>query len=221
MDSVTFAALSAALAPLADATRAPAMSSYMRGRFAFLGIPRPALRAAAKPVLKKLRAQSGVDWDFVDACWDADEREFQYVALDYLVAVRGRLSAADVPRLRALAQSKAWWDSIDVLDKVVGDIALRDPSVNDVLRTWARDEDFWLRRIAIDHQRGRKTHTDTELLAESIEANFGSSEFFINKAIGWALRDYSKTNPDWVGAFVDAHRAEMAPLSVREASQYL
>ncbi|MCQ9341574.1 DNA alkylation repair protein, partial [Corynebacterium phoceense] len=172
MDSVTFAALSAALALLADATRAPAMSSYMRGRFAFLGIPRPALRAAAKPVLKKLRAQSGVDWDFVDACWDADEREYQYVALDYLVAVRGRLSAADVPRLRALAQSKAWWDSIDVLDKVVGDIALRDPSVNDVLRTWARDEDFWLRRIAIDHQRGRKTHTDTELLAEIIEANF-------------------------------------------------
>nr|WP_306430287.1 DNA alkylation repair protein [Corynebacterium phoceense] len=209
------------MAPLADATRAPAMSSYMRGRFAFLGIPRPALRAAAKPVLKKLRAQSGVDWDFVDACWDADEREYQYVALDYLVAVRGRLSAADVPRLRALAQSKAWWDSIDVLDKVVGDIALRDPSVNDVLRTWARDEDFWLRRSAIDHQRGRKTHTDTELLAEIIEANFGSSEFFINKAIGWALRDYSKTNPDWVGAFVDAHRAEMAPLSVREASKYL
>ncbi len=221
MDSVTFAALSAALAPLADATRAPAMSSYMRGCFAFLGIPRPALRAAAKPVLKELRAHSGVDWAFVDACWGADEREYQYVALDYLVAVRGRLSAADVPRLRALAQSKAWWDSIDVLDKIVGDIALRDPSVNDVLRAWARDEDFWLRRSAIDHQRGRKTHTDTELLAEIIEANFGSSEFFINKAIGWALRDYSKSNPDWVGAFVDAHRAEMAPLSVREASKYL
>nr|WP_306438224.1 DNA alkylation repair protein [Corynebacterium phoceense] len=209
------------MAPLADATRAPAMSSYMRGCFAFLGIPRPALRAAAKPVLKELRARSGVDWAFVDACWGADEREYQYVALDYLVAVCGRLSAADVPRLRALAQSKAWWDSIDVLDKIVGDIALRDPSVNDVLRAWARDEDFWLRRSAIDHQRGRKTHTDTELLAEIIEANFGSSEFFINKAIGWALRDYSKSNPDWVGAFVDAHRAEMAPLSVREASKYL
>lgn len=82
-------------------------------------------------------------------------------------------------------------------------------------------EDFWLRRIAIDHQLGKKDKTKPELLAAIILNNLGSSEFFIKKAIGWSLRDYSKTNPDWVREFVKEHKNQMAPLSIREARKYI
>ena len=87
--------------------------------------------------------------------------------------------------------------------------------------TWSVDDDLWLRRIAIDHQLLRKDQTDTALLEEIIVANLGQQEFFINKAIGWALRDYSKTDPGWVRAFIERHRDGLAPLSVREAGKYL
>jgi 3-methyladenine DNA glycosylase AlkD len=87
--------------------------------------------------------------------------------------------------------------------------------------TWSVDDDLWLRRIAIDHQLLRKDQTDTALLEEIIVANLGQQEFFINKAIGWALRDYSKTDPGWVRAFIERHRDDLAPLSVREAGKYL
>ena len=89
------------------------------------------------------------------------------------------------------------------------------------MRQWSLDEDFWLRRIAIDHQLMRKELTDTNLLAEVICNNFGQTEFFINKAIGWSLRNYSKVNPDWVRVFIDQHASQMAPLSIREARKYL
>ena len=85
---------------------------------------------------------------------------------------------------------------------------------------WSTDEDFWVRRIAIDHQLCRKERTNTELLEKILVNNFGSSEFFINKAIGWSLRDYSKTNQDWVRNFVETHKDKMDKLSIREASKY-
>ena len=86
---------------------------------------------------------------------------------------------------------------------------------------WSKDQDFWLRRIAIDHQLGRKEKTNTKLLEKIIVNNFGSKEFFINKAIGWALRDYSKTNPKWVENFINTYQNQMNHLSIKEASKYL
>ena len=96
-----------------------------------------------------------------------------------------------------------------------------NPEVNNVLLAWSTDDNIWLRRVAIDHQLLRKQHTDTALLETIICNNLGQKEFFINKAIGWALRDYSKTNPEWVQGFIDHHRHEMAKLSLREAGKYL
>lgn len=93
--------------------------------------------------------------------------------------------------------------------------------VNDLMLEWSKDEDFWLRRIAIDHQLCRKDKTNTELLEKIIVNNFGSDEFFINKAIGWGLRDYSKINPEYVRAFINKYRDQMASLSIKEASKYL
>lgn len=86
---------------------------------------------------------------------------------------------------------------------------------------WSKDEDFWLRRTAIDHQLCRKDKTNTELLEKILVNNFGSDEFFINKAIGWSLRDYSKTNPEYVKAFISKYSDQMANLSIKEASKYL
>lgn len=86
---------------------------------------------------------------------------------------------------------------------------------------WSLDDDFWVRRVAIDHQLCRKEKTNTELLEKILVNNFGSDEFFINKAIGWSLRDYSKTNPEWVRAFVEKHADRMSKLSVKEAGKYI
>lgn len=86
---------------------------------------------------------------------------------------------------------------------------------------WSQDEDIWLRRLAIDHQNSRKDLTNPELLEKIIVNNFGTDEFFINKAIGWSLRDYSKVNPNWVRSFINKFEKRMDKLSIKEASKYL
>jgi 3-methyladenine DNA glycosylase AlkD len=204
----------------ANPGQAAPMSAYMRGQFPFLGIPTPLRKSLSREFLKAASRQP-VDWGFLAECWEQPEREFQYLAMDYLTRQKGKLTAADVPHIRSLALQKPWWDTIDGIDKVIGDIALRFPEVNTTLLEWSIDDDFWLRRIAIDHQLARKDRTDTVLLEQIIVNNLGQSEFFINKAIGWSLREYGKTDPDWVRAFIERHRNEMAPLSIREASKYL
>ena len=103
----------------------------------------------------------------------------------------------------------------------IGALALKDPNVNKILLEWSLDGNIWLRRIAIDHQLLRKEKTNTELLEKILKNNLGQAEFFINKAIGWALRDYSKTNPEWVKNFIEKNRENMAKLSIKEASKYL
>jgi 3-methyladenine DNA glycosylase AlkD len=135
--------------------------------------------------------------------------------------VKATLTPADAPKIKEIAVLKSWWDTIDGLDRIVGNIALRYSEVNAVLLDWSLDPNKWLRRIAIDHQLPRKDKTDTELLARIIENNFGTDEFFINKAIGWSLREYSKTNPDWVRNFIERCRDHMSKLSIREASKYI
>jgi 3-methyladenine DNA glycosylase AlkD len=204
----------------ADPEKAMQMKAYMRDQFPFLGIPTPERKKLSRTFLEE-KSDSDSDWDFVFKCWNQPEREFQYLAVNYLSKLAPRLSADDVPKLRQLAVAKSWWDTIDGLDVIVGDIAYRFPQVNDTLLLWSLDENFWLRRIAIDHQLRRKEETDTGLLEQVIVNNLGQTEFFINKAIGWSLREYSKTNPDWVRGFIDRHRHEMASLSIKEASKYI
>lgn len=204
-----------------DKENAIAMSKYMRNLFHFYGIKAPLRKEIYKDFLKEEKRAGQIDWDFLDKCYQDKHREFQYLANDYLIALHNQLSYRDISKIKKYIQTKSWWDTIDFLDQVVGDIGLRDQRVDSLMLKWSADKDFWVRRIAIDHQLGRKEKTNTELLEKIILNNFGSNEFFINKAIGWSLRDYSKTNPQWVKAFVDAHRDEMSPLSLREASKYI
>lgn len=206
---------------LRDEGRAAQMAAYMRNQFRFYGIPTPKRRAVYKSIVTKEKKGGTVDWKFLEQCWNDEHREFQYVAMDYLQAMQKFLTFDDVPALERLVRSKQWWDTIDGLDRIIGNIAFRDDRINDLMLRWSTDDDFWVRRVAIDHQLCRKLNTDTELLERILVNNFGSTEFFINKAIGWSLRDYSKWNPEWVRVFIERHRERMHPLSIREAGKYI
>ena len=205
---------------LANADDARAMKAYMRGRFEFLGVKMPARSKAAKAFFKK-HGGADIDWRFVRQAWEHPFREMQYAALDYLETRKNLLRPGDLPQLKKLAQTKSWWDTIDFLDRLAGGIIAGFPETRPVILQWSRDEDIWLRRLAIDHQLLRKDQTDQHLLEQILVNNLDQTEFFINKAIGWALRDYSKTNPEWVKNFIRQHHGKMAPLSIREASKYL
>lgn len=197
------------------------MSDYMRGQFRFLGVAAPARKAACRGLLRSEKRVGVIDWEFLDRCWESEYRELQYVVLDYLAAMSNLLRFEDVARIERYIRSKQWWDTIDGLDTIVGNIAFVDKRIDGLMLKWSVDDDFWVRRIAIDHQLLRKERTDTALLEKILVNNFGSSEFFINKAIGWSLRDYSKTNPGWVRSFVDKYRGRMSSLSIREATKYV
>ena len=204
----------------ADPAKVPHMEAYMKNKFRFLGVQKTILRKIERDYFKPFM-KDPIDWTFVEECWQQPYREFQYIAMDYLDKKKKELRPEDFPKLKELAQTKSWWDSIDQLDRIIGEITFHYPETKNIMRQWSLDEDFWLRRIAIDHQLMRKELTDTDLLAEVICNNFGQTEFFINKAIGWSLRNYSKVNPDWVRVFIDQHASQMAPLSIREARKYL
>lgn len=204
----------------ANPQKAIAMEAYMRNQFKFLGITAPERKILTRDFFKTID-RATIDWEFVQQCWEKDEREFQYLAIAYLTKVKQRLTVEDIPRLRQLIVTKSWWDTIDSLDKLVGYVALHHPTVEATLLDWSTDDNIWLRRVAIDHQILRKEQTNPVLLEKIICHNFGQNEFFINKAIGWSLRDYSKTNPEWVKTFIARHQDQMAPLSIREASKYI
>ena len=194
-------------------------------KFKFIGIKTPERRKKFRDFFKEYKKdheKSGkIDWIFIEKCWKNEYRELQYSALDYLQIVKELLTDKDIPRLKKLVLTKSWWDTIDYLDMIIGGIALKYPEINNVLLEWSVDENIWLRRIAIDHQLLRKEKTNIELLKKIIENNFEQTDFFINKAIGWALRDYSKTNPEWVRNFIEKNKEKMAKLSIREASKYI
>ena len=201
--------------------QAQKMSKYMLNKFEYIGIKTPERRKIFKNFFKEYKNEEKIDWEFVNKCWENKYREFQYIAADYLKNMKDKLTIDDIPKLKQLILKKSWWDTIDNLDMTIGALALKDSNVNKILLEWSLDENIWLKRIAIDHQLLRKEKTNTELLEKILKNNLGQTEFFINKAIGWALRDYSKTNPEWVKNFIEKNRENMAKLSIKEASKYL
>ena len=204
-----------------DKENAISMAKYMRNLFSFYGIPTPKRKAVYKDFLKEEKKLEKIDWELLDQCYQDLHREFQYFVCDYLLAMNKYLTFEDIPKLKQYITKKEWWDTIDCFDSVIGEIGLRDNRVEKLMLEWSKDKDFWLRRIAIDHQLNRKKKTNKELLEQIIVNNFGSEEFFINKAIGWSLREYSKTNPTWVKEFLDKYKDKLNKLSIREASKYI
>lgn len=205
-----------------DEKKAIPMQNYMKNHFPFFGIKTPERRRAVKQffeasgILKK-DFQEGLVLDL----WKKDEREYQYAALDYIEKSMKKLNIQHLPFLEQLITSKSWWDTVDMLaPKPVGAIALKHPEViAERIDGWAYGNHLWLRRSAILFQLKYKEHTDEALLYQYIEQNKGSKEFFIQKAIGWALREYSKTNPASVRTFIES--TDLPNLSVREGSKYI
>lgn len=197
------------------------MAKYMKNLFPFYGIPTPQRKKLYRNFLKEEKKKGEVDWGFLDQCYADEHREFQYLVFDYLAVMQKSLTYGDIPKIWKYIKEKQWWDSIDCLDRIVGEIGLSDSRVDELMLQWSLDEDLWVRRLAIDHQLLRKEKTNRELLAQIIVNNLGSKEFFINKAIGWSLRDYSKTDPEWVKDFIDQYKDRMDKLSIREGSKYL
>lgn len=204
-----------------DSERAAGMAAYMKNHFTFLGIPKPSRGQLQKEFIKQAKKQGELDWEQIFTLWDMPEREFQYVALDYLAALQGRLQAADIDHLHTLITTKSWWDTVDILAaNAVGTLCLKHPDlVTDYILAWSESDNMWLARTAILYQLKYKTRTDLDILELVITRNNASKEFFIQKAIGWVLREYSKTNREWVQAFLEKH--QLAPLSVREAQKHL
>ena len=204
-----------------DPEKAGPMEAYMRHQFPFLGIAGPERNALYKKYFPSAKKTKTIDWDFVDTCWEKDAREYQYVAANYLKAMQSYLTESDLPKLEHLVVTKSWWDTVDILDRVVGSLVYDKPELGEIILQWSLSDNIWLRRVAIDHQLLRKEKTDVQLMEKILLNNLDQPEFFINKAIGWALRDYYKTNPEWVSSFIEKNKERMSELSIREASKYL
>lgn len=197
------------------------MKKYMKDHFPFLGIKSPLRKELEKTFFKETGILNGpFDKDLVTGLWEKEEREYHYTAITYIGKFAKKLPKDVVSFLERLITTKSWWDSVDSIAPLVGELARKYPEViKETIDIWAVDENIWLRRTAILFQLKFKQQTNEDLLYDYIVKNADSQEFFIQKAIGWALREYSKTNPLSVKAFIEENK--LAPLSIREGSKYL
>ncbi|MCT9820092.1 DNA alkylation repair protein [Microbacterium sp. W1N] len=215
-------AVRAALREAADPARAPGQQAYMKSAMPFLGVSVPETRRLTRTVAAEIAGRDGAALlPAASALWDdATHREERYAALALLALPALRRDPAIVPVVERFVVDGAWWDITDEAAHRVADLLDADPAAMSAqVRAWAGSDDLWLRRLAIIGQLGRRDRVDGDLLTDAIEANLDSDEFFLRKAIGWALRDYGRTAPDWVRAFVAAH--ELSSLSRREALRRL
>ena len=197
------------------------MAQYMKNKFIFYGIATPLRKELYKNLLKTEKASKKIDWSFLDKCYSDDHREFQYLVYDYLLSMKKYLVYEDIDKIQYYIITKPWWDTTDFLCKVIGEIGLYDQRVSELMLNWSAGSNIWLKRAAILHQLAYKDKTDIGLLEQIISNCLGSDEFFINKAIGWALREYSKTDPEWVESFISRRKNELSPLSIKEGSKYI
>ncbi len=225
-NSALLTALRAELAKLTDAERAQGAAAYMKQALPFLGLPMSQTRSLARQCLKQHPLTSDKSWraSVESLFFNARYQEERYAALE-LAGIK-RFDSYQKPALLSLykrmIQTAAWWDLVDELSTLVGTLLLLHPSqVRPQLLGWSKHEDIWLRRASIICQRKHRQQTDLELLVACIEPSLDSSEFFLRKAIGWALREHSKTDPEVILAYVTAHRRQLSNLSKREALKHL
>lgn len=203
----------------ANPEQASPMKRYMRGQFEYLGIKTPQSAALLKDFTKEngLPPLDKLDQISRDL-WSLPQREFQYAALTLIRKLEKKYEPEFITTIEYLIITKPWWDTVDALaSHAVGIQFKRFPDVREkYLRKWRKSDNFWLRRTTLLFQLGYKKETDFDLLCEIIQENLGSDEFFINKTIGWALRQYAWSDPKTVKKFVNATK-ELHPLSRREA----
>ncbi len=212
------------LAAAANPDKAAPMAAYMKTDQPFYGVQKPARTEIFNQVIQRFAPADREEYRTgVLALWRLPHREEQYLALGYAGAFPQYITLSSVPLYRRLIVEGAWWDFVDeTAIQLVGRVLANQRSqMTPRVRAWIDDRDMWLRRSSIISQIRHKDRTDEALLFDACSARLDETEFFIRKAIGWALRDYAKTNPASVTHFVVARRDEMSGLSFREATKHL
>jgi 3-methyladenine DNA glycosylase AlkD len=224
VDRVLVETVRADLHAAADPVRALQMQAYMKSTMPYLRVRVPDVRRIVR-VAARVRPLATTDAlaGTAAALWrEAAYREERYAATALLgvPAARPLRTTELLPLYHEMITTGAWWDHVDEVAHRIGELLVAYPAeMRPTLSAWARDPDRWLRRAAVICQVGLRSATEAELLSDAIGANLGDRDFFLRKAIGWALRDYSRTEPDWVRAFVATR--ELSPLSRREALKHL
>ena len=214
--------LYAELVSHSDPQKAMSMAAYMKDNFAFLGVPKP-LRAELQRAHWPDRPRKTAAISTINELWKLPHREAQYIALDLLKSEAKFWNPEEaLPHLESWITTHSWWDSVDALAvHGVGALLKRHPeAVWPIVQGWIYSENLWLNRTAMIAQLGFRAVTHTVWLDEALKAHTESKEFFHRKAIGWALRDYSRTHPHWVQNWVRTH-PELSGLSRREALRLL
>jgi 3-methyladenine DNA glycosylase AlkD len=214
--------LQAQMNPAANPSNAIPMKKYMKGKFEYLGIKSPERVQLLSAFLKEngLPHPDNVS-PIIKSLWGLPQREYQYCAMEI---ARKKLKQVNVDFLTTiyfLIESKSWWDTVDLIAATLaGGFFQRFPDhIPEVPDKWSVSPNMWFNRSAILYQLKYKVKTDTDILTRYIHPHTGSKEFFIQKAIGWSLREYSKTNPEWVLGFIAANK--LKPLSRREGLKWL
>ncbi len=208
----------------ADPERIPQMQAYLKTDQPFLGVMADGRVEAIRQTDARFPAADPAENDRqVAALWREPEREMKYVAIGLARRRKKLVGAGSLPLYERMIREGAWWDLVDeIAIHVVGVAALAEPdAVRSAMDTWIADPDMWIRRTAIIFQNRHKSRTDEARLLRYCLACAHEKEFFIRKAIGWALRDYAKTNPESVRSFVETHRERLSGLSIREALKHL
>lgn len=208
---------------LGDEAIAIKQSKYMRNRFPFIGL----MKENQVKYYNEFQAENGAinSENIIGFCRELisyPERELWYIASQTLVKNKKKLTEIDFPFIKEFIVKSDWWDVVDIISSnVVGTMAQNYPNIKSEVNSWIEDENFWLRRVAIIYQLTYRKNTDEKTLYAHILRTCHESEFFIRKAIGWSLREYSKHNKVSVQNFIDLNRDNLSPLSIREGSKYL
>lgn len=204
----------------ADAERAAQMTAYMRGQYEYYGI-------MAKPRTDMIRAhvrENGLPanpLEVIELCWDRPQREWQYVGMELADrAHKKKLLDDPLSLFEFMIVNKSWWDTVDyIAANLVGRELKSSGSRSKVLNRWLKSEDFWLQRTTLIFQLKYKDTVDTDWLSHAITTLKGDGEFFIQKAIGWALRQHARVNPGWVRKEVEIQG--LTGLAKREALKHI
>lgn len=200
------------------------MQAYMKTEMPYFGIKAPARRQIFRDLRNEIVVDSpDVYVAFIETLWSGDHREHKYLALDFARRFFRHAEPAHIELFRSLAVEGAWWDLVDDLaTHMIGPLARRHPDeLWPIVDAWIDHDDMWLRRTAMLSQVGAKDETDDRRLFTHALVLAAEKEFFIRKAIGWALRDRSYTNPDGVNEFLDTHWDELSGLTRREGAKAL
>ncbi len=199
------------------------MQAYMKTEMPFFGVQKPGLRVILRDLAGRFPPSSPETYaETVRALWAGESREEKYLAIDFATRFKAFIDARQLPLYEQLVREGAWWDLVDgVATRLVGGALAKDRALWPTIDAWIDDDDMWIRRTAIICQLKHKADTDAERLFRYAAERAHEREFFIRKAIGWALREYARTDPDAVGDFLRAHKDRLSGLSFREASKHL